>query len=227
MTSDEDGAARRPRADAERNRLLLLKTAKDVFAEKGSRASLDEVSRLAGVGAGTLYRHFPTRDALIEAVYLNETRELADAAEPLMADHPPVEALRDWLLVFVDYIVTKRLMAETINSVTGGPSAMFAQSWGWVKAALNRLTSRAVATGELRVDFEPENLLRALASVASNEENPAARQTAKQMVDVLVAGLRSTPSGGRPKPTGRPKSGPPKAFAKSQKRTPRRGLGPA
>jgi AcrR family transcriptional regulator len=170
---------------------LLLKTAKAVFAEKGSRASLDEVSRAAGVGAGTLYRHFPTRDALIEAVYLNETRELADAAEPLMVDFPPVEALREWLLVFVDYIVTKRLMAETINSVTGGPSAMFAQSWGWVKAALNRLTDRAAATGELRVQFEAENLLRAVAAVASNEENPNARQTARQMVEVLIAGLRS------------------------------------
>jgi AcrR family transcriptional regulator len=186
---------------------LLLKTAKEVFAEKGSRASLDEVSRVAGVGAGTLYRHFPTRDALIEAVYLNETRELADAAGPLMADHSPVDALREWLLVFVDYIVTKRLMAETINSVAGGPSAMFAQSWGWVKEALNRLTARAVATGELRVDFEPENLLRAIASVASNEENPAARQTAKQVVEVLVAGLRSAPSEERLGPIERPKSG--------------------
>jgi len=192
VTGDDESAARRPRADAERNRLLLLKTAKAVFADKGSRASLDEISRIAGVGAGTLYRHFPTRDALIEAVYLNETRELADAAAPLMADHPPVDALHEWLLVFVDYIVTKRLMAETINSVTGGPSAMFAQSWGWVKEALNRLTARAVATGDIQVGFEPENLLRAVASVAGNEENRNARQTARQMVEVLMAGLRST-----------------------------------
>jgi AcrR family transcriptional regulator len=189
-------APRRPRADAERNRLRLLATAKTVFAEKGARASLNQIAKAAGIGAGTLYRHFPTRDALIEAVYLNETRQFADAAGPLSSSLPPVEALREWLLIFVDYIVTKRLMAETLYSIAGGPGAMFAQSWGWVKAALKMLTDRAAESGDLSLNFDSENLLRALASVAINEENPIAGQAAaRQMIDVLLVGLRTPQSG--------------------------------
>jgi AcrR family transcriptional regulator len=91
---DEPAAVRKPRADAERNRVRLLETAKSAFAEKGSAASLDEIARIAGVGAGTLYRHFPTRDALVAAVYRNETEQLVAAAARLAEMHPPVMALR-------------------------------------------------------------------------------------------------------------------------------------
>src|SRR4029077_8649104 len=98
----EPTALRKPRADAERNRVRLLETAKAAFAEKGSGASLDEIARIAGVGAGTLYRHFPTRDALVTAVYRNETEQLVVAATRLAETHPPVMALREWLLLFVD-----------------------------------------------------------------------------------------------------------------------------
>src|ERR1700734_4023728 len=107
LDEDEPTAVRKPRADAERNRVRLLETAKAAFAEKGSGASLDEIARTAGVGAGTLYRHFPTRDALIEAVYRNENEQIVAAADRLAKTHPPVMALRDWLLLFVDYIATK------------------------------------------------------------------------------------------------------------------------
>jgi AcrR family transcriptional regulator len=92
---NEPVAVRKPRADAERNRVRLLETAKAAFAEKGSGASLDEIARTAGVGAGTLYRHFPNRDALVAAVYRNETEQLVVAASGLAETHPPVMALRE------------------------------------------------------------------------------------------------------------------------------------
>ena len=112
---------RKPRADAQRNRALLLKTAKAAFAEKGAGASLDEIARTAGVGAGTLYRHFPTRDALIEAVYRAEVEALATAATRLLQERPPLDALREWMRLFVDYIATKNLIVPALNSMVGGP----------------------------------------------------------------------------------------------------------
>src|ERR1700710_2006963 len=125
---NEPVAVRKPRADAERNRARLLETAKAAFAEKGSGASLDEIARIAGVGAGTLYRHFPTRDALVAAVYRNETEQLVAAADRLAETHPPVAALREWLLLFVDYMATKHGMSEVLNSIVGGASDLYSAS---------------------------------------------------------------------------------------------------
>src|SRR5882762_6255563 len=113
---------RKARVDAERNRQRLLDAAKAVFAEKAASASLEEIARAAGVGIGTLYRHFPTRDALIEAVYRYEVEQLALAATRLSAKHPPVRALREWLLVFVDYLDAKYGMAAVLNLLVSGTS---------------------------------------------------------------------------------------------------------
>jgi AcrR family transcriptional regulator len=181
-------SSRKKRADAMRNRARLLSTAKAAFAAKGSDASLDEIARTAGVGAGTLYRHFPTRDALIEAVYLNETQQLADAATQLAASQPRVEALREWMGLFIDYIATKRVMAEPLGSLIGGTSALYATSTALVAAALTMLVDHAVASGEIRVELDPLDLLRALASVANTGAGP---DSAKQLVDILIAGLRT------------------------------------
>lgn len=190
MTSEKKvGPVRKLRADAERNRAQLLATAKAAFAEKGSSASLDEIARAAGMGVGTLYRHFPTRDALIEAVYLGESQQLLAAAEELAATRPPVEALREWLRLFVDYVATKRLMAEAIRSLTRGPGALQARSNALVTAGLSLLVSRAVDTGEIHLDIEPLGLLLALAAVV-NIEDVESQAQAKRLVDVLVAGLR-------------------------------------
>ena len=183
--------SRKTRVDAARNRARLLETAKAAFAAKGSNASLDEIARAARVGAGTLYRHFPTRDALIEAVYLNETQQLADAARQLAASQPPVEALRQWLRLFVDYIATKRVMAEPLGTLAGGPSALYATSTALVTAALRLLVDRAVAGGEIRLDLDPLDLLRALAGVANIGAGPNAEQSARQLVDILIAGLQA------------------------------------
>jgi AcrR family transcriptional regulator len=183
--------SRKTRADAARNRARLLDTAKAAFAAKGSNVSLDEIARTAGVGAGTLYRHFPTRDALIEAVYLNETQQLADAAKQLAASHPPVEALREWMRLFVDYIATKRVMAEALGSLVGGTSALYATSTALVTEAVGMLVGRAVASGEIRLELDPLDLLRAVAGVANIGACSSTEQSAKQLVDILIAGLRA------------------------------------
>ena len=182
---------RKPRADAQRNRALLLKTAKAAFAEKGAAASLDEIARTAGVGAGTLYRHFPTRDALIEAVYRHETEQLVTAASRLAETQAPIEALREWLLLFVDYMATKQGMYEALNSLAGGTSDLYSASTAQLKQAIAKLIDRAVASGDIRMDIDPLDLLRALAGVASVSAGPDGKQAAKRMVDILVAGVRT------------------------------------
>ena len=187
---DEPAAVRKPRADAERNRIRLLETAKAAFAEKGSGASLDEIARTAGVGAGTLYRHFPTRDALVAAVYRNETEQLVVAASRLAETHPPVTALREWLLQFVDYIATKHGMNEVLNSIVGGTSDLYSASTAQVKQAMAKLVDRAVASGDIGLDLDPLDLLRALAGVANIGLGPDGERAAKSLVDILIAGVR-------------------------------------
>ena len=187
----EPAAVRKPRADAERNRVRLLETAKAAFAEKGPGASLDEIARIAGVGAGTLYRHFPTRDALVAAVYRNETEQLVAAADSLAETHPPVTALREWLLLFVDYIATKHGISEVLNSIVGGTSDLYSASTARVKRSISKLVDRAVASGDIRLDLDPLDLLRALAGVANIGLGSDGERAAKSLVDILIAGIRT------------------------------------
>ncbi|WP_165071415.1 TetR/AcrR family transcriptional regulator [Paludisphaera rhizosphaerae] len=183
----EPSPSRRPRADAERNRVRLLADAKAVFAEKGAAASLEEIARRAGVGIGTLYRHFPTRDALIAAVYRNEIEQLIAAAERLAAEAPPVEALREWMLLFVDYLGTKHGMSEVLKSVAGGPSEIYAAFSARITETIGTLVERA--SGKTSPDLEPLDLLRALAGVAHAGSGPDGKRAAQRLVDILVAGL--------------------------------------
>jgi AcrR family transcriptional regulator len=193
VTEEEKAViARKPRADAQRNRIRLLETAKAAFAERGPGASLDEIARTAGVGAGTLYRHFPTRDALIEAVYRNETEQLVAAASRLADAHSPTGALREWLLLFVDYMATKHGMYEALNSIVGGTSELYSASTKQMKWAMAKLIDRAVASGDIRLDLDPLDLLRALAGVANVSAGLAGKQAAKRMVDILIAGIRTS-----------------------------------
>jgi AcrR family transcriptional regulator len=191
MADESEPVVRKPRADAERNRVRLLETAKVAFAKKGSSASLDEIARTAGVGAGTLYRHFPTRDALVTAVYRNETEQLVAAADSLAETHPPVTALREWLLLFVDYIATKHGMYEALNSIVGGTSDLYSASTAQVKRAISQLVDRAVASGDIRLDLDPLDLLRALAGVANIGLGSDGERAAKRLVDILIAGVRT------------------------------------
>jgi AcrR family transcriptional regulator len=180
---------RKARVDAERNRQRLLEAAKAVFAEKATSASLEEIARAAGVGIGTLYRHFPTRDALIEAVYRNEVEHLALAATRLSAKHPPITALREWLLVFVDYLDAKYGMAAVLNLLVSGTSALYAESGAQMKQAIAKLTDDAVASGDIRLDMEPLDLLRALAGVMNRDPGPDSKQAARRLVGILIAGI--------------------------------------
>jgi AcrR family transcriptional regulator len=182
---------RKPRTDSLRNRTRLLEEAKLAFSAKGSDASLEEIARAAEVGIGTLYRHFPTRDALIEAVYRQESGQLVDAATELAKTHPPLAALRAWLLLFVDFMETKQGMSEAFNSIVCGTSELYADSSAQVSQALEKLTARAVKNGDIRLTIEPLDLLRSLAGLAYVSAGPNWKRNAKQLVDVLLEGMRS------------------------------------
>jgi AcrR family transcriptional regulator len=187
---NEPQAPRKPRADAERNRLRLLDTAKAAFAAKGADASLEDIAQSAGVGIGTLYRHFPNRDALIAAVYRNETEHLAQAAKRLANQQPPIAALRAWMLVFIDYIATKQGMHAALNALAGGPSDLYAASGLQIRQAIDMLAARAVESGEIALHIDPMELLRAVAAVANVNAGPNGKASAIRLVDIMIAGLR-------------------------------------
>ena len=184
-------AARPLRADARRNRDRLLEIAARAFSQDGPDVTLDAIAKEAGVGIGTLYRHFPTRDALVAAVYRNETDQLVAAADRLAKMDPPVTALREWLLLFVDYIATKHGMYEVLNSIVGGTSDLYSASTAQVKQAIAKLVERAVASGDIRLDLDPLDLLRALAGVANMGLGADGERAAKRLVDILIAGVRT------------------------------------
>ena len=182
--------ARKPRADAQRNRERILEVAKEAFTRSGANTSLDDIAKQAGVGAGTLYRHFPTRDELLEAVYRTEVEKLAAAERKFAETLPPIEALRAWLLLFVDYIATKQIIAPALNTLAGGPSKLFEASYAQVWEAIRALVRRAMKSGDIRKDLDPIDLLRALVGVASVTTNPDRQQSARRLVDILVIGSR-------------------------------------
>ena len=186
-------ARRKPRADAQRNRVRVLEAAKQAFTRHGANASLDEIAKDAGVGAGTLYRHFPTRDALIEAVYRTEVEKLAAAEGKFAASLPPLEALRAWMLLFVDYIEAKHIIAPALNTYAGGASKLYESSRAQVSGAIDALVKRAIQSGDIRKDIEPFDLLRALIGVSSSMgSGPDWPQSAKRLVDILITGSRPT-----------------------------------
>jgi AcrR family transcriptional regulator len=183
---------RKPRTDARRNRERVLEVAKAAFTRSGADASLDDIAKQAGVGPGTLYRHFPTRDALIEAVYHTEVKKLAAAQRELSANLPPIEALRAWMMLFVDYIATKQIIASALNSVVGGPSRLYDSSRVQVTGAIDALVKTAVKSGDIRKDLEPFDLVRALIGVSNVASSPDWQQSAKRLVDILITGSRPT-----------------------------------
>lgn len=183
-------ARRKPRADAQRNRERILEVAKQAFAVSGANASLDDIARNAGVGPGTLYRHFPTRRALIEAVYRNELERLAKAGRTLSGKLAPVEALRAWLLLFVDAIATKQIMAPALNTLIADPKKVFESSYAQMHQAIRALVKRAVKSGDIRKDLDPLDLIRALVGVSSVSSGPGWQQSARRLVDILITGSR-------------------------------------
>jgi AcrR family transcriptional regulator len=183
-------AARKPRADAQRNRDRVLEVAREAFTRLGANASLDEVAKQAGVGAGTLYRHFPTRDELLKAVYRSEVKKLASAEQKFAETMPPIEALRAWMLLFVDYIATKKIIAPALNNLVGGPSKVFEASHDQIWEAIRALVKRAIKSGDIRKDLDPIDLLRALIGVANVASSLDWQQSARRLVDILITGSR-------------------------------------
>ncbi|MGB8968682.1 MAG: TetR/AcrR family transcriptional regulator [Candidatus Sulfotelmatobacter sp.] len=181
---------RKPRTDARRNRDRILEVAKAAFTRSGADSSLDDIAKQAGVGPGTLYRHFPTRDALIEAVYHTEVGKLATAHRELSAKLPPIEALRAWMMLFVDYIAAKQIIASVLNSVVGGPSRLYDSSRVHITGAIGALVKSAVKSGDIRKDLEPFDLLRALIGVANVATGPDWQESARRLVDILITGSR-------------------------------------
>lgn len=187
---DRKSVARTPRADALRNRERILEIAKEAFTRSGAHVSLDEVARQARVGPGTLYRHFPTREALLEAVYRSEVEKLAAAQQKFSETLPPIDALRAWMLLFVDYIAAKQIIAPALNTLIGGPSKVFESTGDQIKGAIGALVKRAIESGDIRPDLDPFDLLRALVGVSNVASTPDWPQSARRLVHILIAGSR-------------------------------------
>jgi AcrR family transcriptional regulator len=186
----QKNAPRKPRTDAQLNRERILEVAKAAFTRNGANASLDDIAGEAGVGAGTLYRHFPSRDALIEAVYRTEVEKLAAAEPRFAATMSPIEALRAWMLLFVDYIATKQIIAPALNAYVGGSSKLYERSRAQIQGAIDALVKRAIKSGDIRKDLVPFDLLRALIGVSNVASSPDWQQSARRLVDILITGSR-------------------------------------
>lgn len=184
---------RKPRTDALRNRERILEVAKAAFTRYGAQASLDEIAKQAEVGTGTLYRHFPSREELLKAVYRTEIEKLAEAQRTFAETLPPVEALRAWLLLFVEAIAAKQVIAPALKELAGDPKKIFEASYLQIQEAVRALVKRAIQSGDLRSDLDPADLLRALVGVAHVADTRDWQQSARRLVDILIAGSRAAP----------------------------------
>jgi AcrR family transcriptional regulator len=185
--------ARQPRADAQRNRERILEIAKAVFTRDGATASLDDIARQAVVGPGTLYRHFPTRDSLIEAVYSSEVEKLAAAEQSFAATMPPLETLRAWMLLFIEHVASKKLIMPAMETVPGGSVRLIEGARSLIHNTFVGSVKRAIASGDLRADTNPDDFVRALVGVFHTTALPGWEESARRIVDILIAGSRSTP----------------------------------
>jgi AcrR family transcriptional regulator len=189
-TERSSSTDRKPRADAQRNRERILEAAKREFTRSGANASLEEIAKRAGVGPGTLYRHFATREELLQAVYRSEMEKLAAAEQEFTKQLPPIEAMRAWLFLFVDAIAAKQLIAPAVNTLVGDHKKIFEASYAKVHEAVRALLKRAVKNGDIRKDLDPIALLGALVGVANVATGPDWHQSARKLVDILIAGAR-------------------------------------
>jgi AcrR family transcriptional regulator len=187
---EKEKGTRKPRADAVRNRERVLEAAKVVFSAGGAEASLEAVARAAGVGIGTLYRHFPTREALFEAVYRREVQQLADLAEQLKQEAKPIDALRQWMRSIVKFVATKKGMSAALTLAVDKNSKLFSSSADRLARTVGGLLDRAIAAGEIRDDVSPEDLLRAVVGMCYMHDQPGWQTSVLRLVDVFIDGLR-------------------------------------
>jgi AcrR family transcriptional regulator len=188
-TKKKSSTPRKPRADAERNRHRLTEVAKKAFAERGGEVTFDEIAKRAGVGIGTLYRHFPTRDAMLQAVYRHEVEQLAAAADTLLETMQPLDALRAWLRLFVDYIGTKKIIVPALNAATSDNAALFEYSSAQVRMTADRLVVRAIENGDVQQDVRGLDLLYAVFGFSKAGDEADWVPRAYRLIDILIAGI--------------------------------------
>ena len=185
-----EAVGRTLRADARRNRDRLLSVAVRAFSQDGPDVTLDAIAKDAGVGIGTLYRHFPTREALIEAAYRSELARLCDAVPDLLQEMRPDEATRAWMDRYIEYMTTKRGMADALRAVIASGGTPYAQSRDRLITAITSLLQAGAAPGTLRADIEPADVLASLSGISLAAGEPAQRAQARRLLDLLMDGLR-------------------------------------
>jgi len=187
---EKSNSARKPRADGERNRAALLEAARRIFAERGSEVSLEEIARSAGVGNGTLYRHFPTRGALIDAVCEDDARALVTAAADLAGNNSSADALVTWMDLFIAHVAAKNIALETVNALIAPATEEDGVSGAEVRDAFFSLFSRAASEGNFRAGFDPLDVLRAVAGIAVVRPKAEWPEDARRFVRIVFTGLR-------------------------------------
>lgn len=195
-----ENATRRPRADSLRNQARLLAAARDVFGAGGPDASLEAVARTAGVGIGTLYRHFPTREALFQGVYRHEVDQLVELAARLADEAPPLAALRLWLHANVGMVATKKGMLAALTPTLDSSNPIYADSATRLTGSARDLMARAVAAGEIRDDITAEDLMRALIGMCYTRDQSGWQEAVMRLIDVFVDGLRRRDGDAGPDP---------------------------
>jgi len=178
------------RSDAQRNRDKLLTAATGAFAEEGEGVALEVVAARAGVGIGTLYRHFPSRDALVVAAYQHEVDSLCAAAADLVGSQPADAALRAWAGRFADYVATKRSMGGALRTAVSSDSPLFAETRARILGALRLLLDAGATDGSLRADIDPEDVMRVINASWFLPDGPQWRDTVGRMLDLVIDGLR-------------------------------------
>jgi AcrR family transcriptional regulator len=185
----EQTQVKRPRADAERNRARLLDAAKAAFSS-GQTPTLDQIARAAGVGIGTLYRHFPTREALVEALYRKELADLCGAADELLKSRAPERALRAWMDVFANYVAAKREMADALRAVFAAGSVTVSQAREELTVAVRTILDAGVADGTLRDDVRPEDVVAMIVGAFTATSLAGGQEQRGRMFDLLADAVR-------------------------------------
>lgn len=181
---------RKRRSDAQQNRERILTIAREVFNRSGANASLEEIAKKARVGIGTLYRHFPSREELLTAVYKAGVEKLAKAGQEFAGTLSPIEALRSWMLLYVDFSAEKQIIAAALNSLFDDPEKIFEPSYAQILNAVQALVKRAIKSGDIREDLDAIDLLRPLIGSASIAIGPDWQKGARKLVDILISGSR-------------------------------------
>ena len=189
-TKRSPSAERKQRPSAQQNRERILTVARRAFTKSGANASLEDIAKQAGVGIGTLYRHFSTREGLLKAVYLDVTEQLAKAGQEFAETLPPVEALRAWMMLFVDFIAEKQIIAPALNALIDDPRTLIEASYTHIWETVRALVKRAIKSGDIREDLDAIDLLRALIGVANIATTPDWKKSARKLVDILILGSR-------------------------------------